>query len=54
MLYWSAIFFVIALIAAIFGFGEVAAGAVCLAKVLFLIFLVFFAVTFVLGLIGRR
>jgi len=54
MLYWAAVFFVIALVAALFGFGGIAAGAVEIAKILFFVFLIIFAVTLVLGLIGRR
>jgi len=54
MLYWAAVFFVIALIAAIFGFGGIAAGAAEIAKVLFFIFLIVFAVTLLFGVISRR
>jgi uncharacterized membrane protein YtjA (UPF0391 family) len=54
MLYWAAVFFVIALLAAIFGFGGVAAGAAEIGKILFFIFLVVFAVSLILGLINRR
>jgi uncharacterized membrane protein YtjA (UPF0391 family) len=54
MLYWAAVFFVIALLAAIFGFGGIAAGAAEIGKILFFIFLVVFAVTLILGLINRR
>jgi uncharacterized membrane protein YtjA (UPF0391 family) len=50
MLQLAAVFFVIALIAAIFGFGGIAAGAVEIGKILFFIFLVIFIVTFVLGI----
>jgi uncharacterized membrane protein YtjA (UPF0391 family) len=46
----AAVFFVIALVAAIFGFGGIAAGAVEIGKILFFIFLVIFIVTFVLGI----
>jgi uncharacterized membrane protein YtjA (UPF0391 family) len=53
MLHWAAVFFVIAIIAAIFGFGGIAAGAVEIAKILFFIFIVVFAVTLVLGLLRR-
>jgi uncharacterized membrane protein YtjA (UPF0391 family) len=53
MLQLAAVFFVIALIAAIFGFGGIAAGAVEIAKVLFFIFLVVFVVTLIMGLIRR-
>jgi uncharacterized membrane protein YtjA (UPF0391 family) len=51
MLYWAAVFFVIALLAAIFGFGGLAAGAAGIAKVLFFVFLVIALVSF---LFGRR
>ena len=53
MLQWAAVFFVIAIIAAIFGFGGIAAGAVEIAKILFFIFIVVFAVTLILGLLRR-
>ena len=36
---WAAIFFIIALIAAVFGFSGIAAGAVDIAQTLFFIFL---------------
>lgn len=39
MLYWAAVFFVIALVAAVFGFGGIAAGAAGIAKILFIVFL---------------
>ena len=54
MLHMALVFFVIALIAALFGFGGIAAGAVEIAKVLFFIFLVVFVVTLVMGLMRRR
>lgn len=53
MLRYAAIFFVIAIVAAVFGFGGIAAGATEIAKVLFFIFLIVFAVTLVLGLFRR-
>jgi uncharacterized membrane protein YtjA (UPF0391 family) len=40
MLYYALVFFIIAIVAAVFGFGGIAAGAVSIAKVLFVIFLV--------------
>lgn len=49
MLYWTVVFFVIALVAAVFGFGGIAASAVGIAKVLFLVFLVLAVVSFVFG-----
>jgi len=45
MLYWAAVFFVIALIAAIFGFGGIYVAAAGIAKVLFFIFLVLFVLS---------
>jgi len=49
MLRWAAIFFVIAIIAAIFGFGGVAEGAADIAKVLFFIFIIGLVLILVLG-----
>jgi len=55
MLYWAAIFLVVALIAALFGFGGIAGAAVNIAQVLFFIFIVLFIVALVLNLFrGRR
>jgi len=53
MLRYAAIFFVIALIAALFGFGGIAVGAAEIAKILFFVFLVLFVVSLVAGLIRR-
>ena len=53
MLHMAAVFFVIALVAALFGFGGIAAGAVEIAKILFFIFLVMFIVTLAMGLFRR-
>ncbi|MFT3859588.1 MAG: DUF1328 domain-containing protein [Aquabacterium sp.] len=54
MLHYAAVFFVIALIAAVFGFGGIAAGAASIAKVLFFIFLIGFVISLVVGLLQRR
>jgi uncharacterized membrane protein YtjA (UPF0391 family) len=54
MLHYAVVFLVIALIAALFGFGGIAAGAVGIAKVLFGVFLVMAIVAFVFGLRGKR
>ena len=54
MLYYAAIFFVIALIAALFGFGGIAAGATEIAKILFFVFLLVTVVTLIMGLIRRK
>jgi uncharacterized membrane protein YtjA (UPF0391 family) len=53
MLHYAVVFFVIALIAALFGFGGIAAGAAEIAKVLFFIFLVLFVVSLIVGLFRR-
>ena len=49
MLRWTVTFLIIALVAALFGFGGIAAGAASIAKVLFFIFLVLFALSLVFG-----
>ena len=49
MLYYAVVFFIIALVAALFGFGGIAAGAVGIAKVLFFVFLVVAVISAVLG-----
>ena len=49
MLRWSVIFFIIALVAAIFGFTGIAQDAAAVAKVLFFIFLVLFLIAIIVG-----
>ena len=51
LLKWAAIFFVIAMIAAAFGFGSIAEGATDIAKILFYIFLAIFIVVLVAGVV---
>jgi uncharacterized membrane protein YtjA (UPF0391 family) len=53
MLYWAAVFFVIAIIAAVFGFGGIAAGASTIAQWLFLLFIVVAVVSLIVGLTRR-
>ena len=53
MLHYAVVFFVVALIAAVFGFTGIAAGAAEIAKVLFVIFLILFIVSLVAGLFRR-
>jgi len=53
MLYYALVFFVVAVIAAILGFGGVAVAAAGIAKILFFIFLVLFIVS-LLGHALRR
>ena len=53
MLRWAIAFFIVAIIAAVFGFGGIAAGAASIAKILFFVFVVLFLVSLVVGLMGR-
>ncbi len=53
MLHYAVVFFIVALVAALFGFGGIAAGAVEIAKILFFIFVVLFAISLVVGLLRR-
>jgi uncharacterized membrane protein YtjA (UPF0391 family) len=50
MLHYAVVFLVIALIAAVFGFGGIAAGAAEIAKILFFNFLVLFIASLLFGL----
>jgi uncharacterized membrane protein YtjA (UPF0391 family) len=53
MLQWALGFFIIAIIAAVFGFGGIAVAAAGIAKILFFIFLVLFLVTLLGGMVRR-
>jgi uncharacterized membrane protein YtjA (UPF0391 family) len=53
MLYWAFMFLVIAIVAAIFGFGIAASAAAAIGKTLFLLFLVGFVISLVMH-VGRR
>lgn len=54
MLRWAVIFFVIAIIAAVLGFGGIAATASGIAQILFYIFLVLFLIALLFGLLSGR
>lgn len=54
MLHYAVVFFVIALIAALFGFGGIAAGAVEIARILFFIFLVLAIAGFLINALRGR
>ena len=54
MLRWAIGFFVLALIAAFFGFGGIAAGAAGIAKILFFGFIVLAAISLISGLFSNR
>jgi len=51
LLKWAFIFFVVALIAAAFGFTGIAAGAATIAKILFYLFLGIFFILLIAGII---
>ncbi len=54
MLHYAVVFFVIALVAALFGFGGIAAGAVGIGKILFAVFAVLAVGSFLFGLLRGR
>ena len=54
MLGWAVVFLIIALVAAIFGFGGIAVASAGIAKLLFFIFLVLFVISLIFGWRGRR
>ncbi len=54
MLRWALGFLIVAIIAAMLGFGGVASASAGIAKVLFFIFLVGFAIMLVIGLAAAR
>jgi uncharacterized membrane protein YtjA (UPF0391 family) len=53
MLRWALAFFIVALVAAFFGFGGIAAASTGIAKFLFFLFVILFAISVVLGLTTR-
>jgi uncharacterized membrane protein YtjA (UPF0391 family) len=55
MLKWAVIFLIIALVAALFGFTDIASASAGIAKILFAIFLVLFLGAVFIGLVvGKR
>lgn len=48
MLYWAAIFFIIAILAGFFGFGGIATASASIAQIVFFLFLVGFIISIVL------
>lgn len=49
MLRWALMFLVVALVAALFGFTNVAGTSIAAAKILFFVFLVLFVVSLIMG-----
>ncbi|MFH1817109.1 MAG: DUF1328 domain-containing protein [Pseudomonadota bacterium] len=54
MLKWALLFFVVSLIAGLFGFTGIAAGAAAAAKILFYIAVVLFVAFLLLGVFAAR
>jgi uncharacterized membrane protein YtjA (UPF0391 family) len=54
MLKWALIFFIISLLAGVFGFTGIASGAAAVAKILFYIAVALFVLFLVLGLIALK
>ncbi len=54
MLKWAIIFFLISVVAAFFGFTNVAAGAQSIARLLFFLFLVLFLIVLIFGVIAGK
>ncbi len=55
MLRWAVVFFVLAIVAGVLGFGGIAVATAEIAKLLFFVFLIVFAVSLITGLAaGRR
>lgn len=53
MLYWALVFLVVALIAALLGFGGIAETSAGIAQILFVLFLILFVVSLVMGFARR-
>ena len=54
MLGWAVTFLVVAIIAALLGFGGIAVASAGIAKMIFFVFLVLFAVTLIASLVRGR
>ncbi|HEX4893945.1 MAG TPA: DUF1328 domain-containing protein [Hyphomicrobiaceae bacterium] len=53
LLYWAVVFLVVALVAALFGFGGVAGTAMEGAKLLFWVAIVLFVISLIVGFVRR-
>ena len=54
MLKWALVFFIVSLVAALFGFTGIASGAAAIAKMLFYIALALFVVFLILGVMAAK
>lgn len=48
MLYYALVFFLVAIVAAVFGFGGIASASAGIAQILFFVFLALFVVTLIM------
>jgi uncharacterized membrane protein YtjA (UPF0391 family) len=53
MLYYALVFLIVAVVAAVFGFGGISVAAAGIAKILFFVFLVAFLVSALVGVTRR-
>ena len=54
MLYWALVFFIVSIVAAVFGFTGIAVAAAGIAKILFFVFLVLFVLSLIFGMRPHR
>lgn len=54
MLYWALVFFVVAIIAAVFGFGGIASASAGIAQLLFFVFLALLVISLVVHVVRGR
>jgi len=53
MLRWTLLFLIVAVLAAVFGFGGIAIAAAGIARICFFIFLILFVCSLIAGLVRR-
>lgn len=53
LLYWAVVFLIVALVAAVFGFGGVAGTATSAASLLFWVAIILFVVSLIAGMLRR-
>lgn len=51
MLYWALVFFLVAIVAAVFGFGGIASASAGIAQILFFIFVALFVIALVMNVL---
>jgi uncharacterized membrane protein YtjA (UPF0391 family) len=54
MLSWAVVFFIVAIVAALFGFGGLASASAGIAQILFFLFLIAFVISMVVHLVRGR